>query len=81
MLCQTCQSLQSNLTRAGVSAQVDIGGWIRYFRHLSFEEPFADDPPVSDPEQEAAMKRLELLVRDLPAGQIDKLSDIIQTIL
>ena len=104
--------------------QVDVGGRIRYFRHLrklsqeqlalqaginpaflghlerglksptittldklvraldiSFEELFADDTPVSDPEREAAMKRLELLVRDLPAGQLNRLADIIQAIL
>ena len=105
-------------------AQVDVGGRIRYFRHLrklsqeqlalqaginpaflghlerglksptittleklvkaldiSFEELFADNPSASDPAKEAAMKRFELLVRDLPAGQIDKLADIIQSIL
>ena len=105
-------------------AHVDIGGRIRYFRHLrklsqeqlalqaginpaflghlerglksptittldkfvraldiSFEELFADDHPVSNPEREAAMKRIELLVRDLSAGQLDKLSGIIQAIL
>ena len=105
-------------------AQVDVGGRIRYFRHLrklsqeqlalqaginpaflghlerglksptittldklvraldiSFEELFSDDPSASDLERETAMKRLELLVRDLPAVQIDKLSNIIQSIL
>ena len=105
-------------------AQVDVGGRIRYFRHLrklsqeqlalqaginpaflghlerglksptittldklvraldiSFEELFADDSSASDPEKEAAMTRLLLLVRDLPTGQLDKLSDIIQSIL
>ena len=105
-------------------AQVDVGGRIRYFRHLrklsqeqlalqaginpaflghlerglksptittldkivraldiSFEELFADDPLVSDSEREDAMKRLELLVRDLPAGQLNQLADIIQAIL
>lgn len=48
---------------------------------ISFEELFADHSPVSDPAREAAMNRLLLLVRDLPAGQLDKLSDIIQAIL
>ena len=105
-------------------AQVDIGGRIRYFRHLrklsqeqlalqaginpaflghlerglksptittleklvraldiSFEELFADDSSDSDLVREAAMRRLELLVRDLSAEQLDKLSDIIQSIL
>ena len=105
-------------------AQVDVGGRIRYFRHLrklsqeqlalqaginpaflghlerglksptittleklvraldiSFEELFADDSSASDPARETAMKRLALLVRDLPAGQLNKLADIIQSIL
>ena len=105
-------------------AQMDVGGRIRYFRHLrklsqeqlalqaginpaflghlerglksptittleklvraldiSFEELFADDSSVSAQERETAMKRLELLVRDLSAKQLDKLSDIIQSIL
>lgn len=105
-------------------AQVDVGGRIRYFRHLrklsqeqlalqaginpaflghlerglksptittldklvraldiSLEELFADHPPVSDPARENAMERLLLLVRDLPAGQLDQLSDIVQSIL
>lgn len=48
---------------------------------ISFEELFADDSSVLDPAREAAMKRLELLARDLSAGQINKLADIIQSIL
>lgn len=104
--------------------QVDVGGRIRYFRHLrklsqeqlalqaginpaflghlerglksptittldklvwaldiSLEELFAENPSDSDPTREAAMQRLLLLVRDLPTGQLDRLSDIIQSIL
>lgn len=104
--------------------QVDIGGRIRYFRHLrklsqeqlalqaginlaflghlerglksptittleklvkaldiSFEELFADETPAPDQDRASAIKRLELLVRDLSAEQLDKLSDIIQSIL
>lgn len=48
---------------------------------ITFEELFAQRAPASDPEHDAAMERLILLVRDLPAGQIDKLSDIIRSIL
>lgn len=48
---------------------------------ISFEELFAEGPPVPDTARENAMKRLELLVRDLSAGQLEKLSDIIQSIL
>ena len=48
---------------------------------ISLEELFAEAPPVPDTARENAMKRLELLVRDLPAGQLEKLSDIIQAIL
>ena len=105
-------------------AQVDVGGRIRYFRHLrklsqeqlalqasinpaflghlerglksptittleklvraldiTFEELFMEEATDPDQDRESAMKRLELLVRDLPAGQIDKLADIIQSIL
>lgn len=48
---------------------------------ITFEELFAEHSSTSDPEHDAAMERLMLLVRDLPAGQIEKLSDIIQTVL
>ena len=49
--------------------------------NITFEELFAEKPPAPDPAREDAMKRLELLVRDLSAEQIDNLSDIIQSIL
>ena len=105
-------------------AQVDVGGRIRYFRHLrklsqeqlalhaginpaflghlerglksptittleklvralniTFEELFTEETAATDQDRANAMKRLELLVRGLPAGQIDKLADIIQSIL
>ena len=105
-------------------AQVDVGGRIRYFRHLrklsqeqlalqaginpaflghlerglksptittleklvkaldiTFEELFSEEAPDPDRDKASAMKRLELLVRDLPAEQTDKLADIIQAIL
>lgn len=48
---------------------------------ISFEELFAEEAPVSDPARETAMKRIELLVQDLPAGQLESLADIIQAIL
>lgn len=48
---------------------------------ITFEELFAEEPSVSDPAREDAMQRLLLLVRDLPAEQLDDLSDIIQAIL
>ena len=105
-------------------AQVDVGGRIRYFRHLrklsqeqlalqaginpaflghlerglksptittleklvkaldiTFEELFAEETPAPDQDRENAMDRLKLLVRDLSAEQLDKLVDIIQSIL
>ena len=105
-------------------AQVDIGGRIRYFRHLrklsqeqlalqaginpaflghlerglksptittleklvkaldiTFEELFTEETLAPDQGRENAMKRFELLVRDLSGEQLDKLSDIIQSIL
>lgn len=105
-------------------AQVDVGGRIRYFRHLrklsqeqlalqaginpaflghlerglksptittleklvraldiTFEELFTEEAPAPDQGKENAMKRLELLVRDLSGEQLDKLADIIQSIL
>lgn len=49
--------------------------------NITFEELFAEEISASGPEHDAAMKRLTLLVRDLPAGQIEKLSDIIQSVL
>lgn len=49
--------------------------------NITFEELFADEPAGADKARDAAMERLLLLVRDLPAGQIDKLSDIIQSVL
>ncbi len=49
--------------------------------NITFEELFAEECAVADKTRDAAMERLLLLVRDLPAGQIDKLSDIIQSVL
>lgn len=48
---------------------------------ITFEELFAENPKVADPDQQAAMQRLQLLVRDLSAEQLDKLSDMIQAVL
>ena len=48
---------------------------------ISFEELFSDEMPTPDQDRENAMKRLELLVRDLPAERLNKLVDIIQAIL
>ena len=48
---------------------------------IQFEELFAENPKVADPDQRAAMQRLQLLVRDLSAEQLDKLSDMIQAVL
>ena len=99
-------------------ARVDIGGRIRYFRHLrklsqeqlalqaginpaflghlerglksptittleklaraldiTFKELFADEMPTPDQDRESAIKRLELLVRDLSTEQLNKLTD------
>ena len=49
--------------------------------NITFEELFAEEPSASGPEHDAAMERLTLLVRGLPAGQIEKLSNIIQSVL
>lgn len=48
---------------------------------ITFEELFAENLKVADPDQRAAMQRLQLLVRDLSAEQLDKLSDMIQAVL
>lgn len=48
---------------------------------ITFEELFAEEVSAPDQGRENAMKRLELLVRDLSGEQLDKLSDIIQSIL
>jgi len=49
---------------------------------ITFEELFAEEENASpDPAHDAAMERLLLLLRDLPAGQLDQLADIIQAIL
>jgi len=48
---------------------------------ITFEELFAEDTRPPDPDRADAMRRLELLVRDLPAGELDKLADIIKAIL
>ena len=49
--------------------------------NITFEELFAEKNSASGPEYDAAMERLTLLVRDLSAEQIEKLSDIIQSVL
>lgn len=49
---------------------------------ITFEELFAEeDNTQPDPARETAMERLQLLIRDLPAERLDKLADIIQSIL
>ncbi len=48
---------------------------------ITFEELFAEEAHDPDLAKETARKRLDLLVRDLSAGQLDKLSDIIQAVL
>lgn len=48
---------------------------------ITFEELFAEETVSADAAQEAAKERLLLLVRDLPADKLDKLSDIIQSVL
>lgn len=48
---------------------------------ITFEELFAEKSTPSDLAQEAAKERLLLLVRDLPADKLNKLSDIIQSVL
>lgn len=49
--------------------------------NITFEELFAEGPANTDQERDDAIARLLLLVRDLPAGQIDKLSGIIRSVL
>lgn len=49
--------------------------------NITFEELFAEGPASTDQERDAAIARLLLLVRDLPASQIDKLSVIIRSVL
>lgn len=48
---------------------------------ITFEELFAEKADPPEPAREEAMERLLLLVRDLPAERLDKLADIIQSIL
>ena len=48
---------------------------------ITFEELFADEMPTPDQDRESAIKRLELLIRDLPTEQLNKLADIIQAIV
>lgn len=103
---------------------MDVGGRVRYFRHLrglsqeqlaleaginpaflghlerglksptittldklvraldiTFEELFAEEIPAPDAGRESALKRLDLLTRDLSARQLNDLADIIQAIL
>lgn len=49
--------------------------------NITFEELFAEESVPADAAQETARERLLLLVRDLPADKLDKLSDIIQSVL
>lgn len=49
--------------------------------NITFEELFAEGASGVDPAHDAAIERLLLLVRDLPADQIDKLSGIIRSVL
>ena len=44
-------------------------------------ELFAENTGATDQTREAAMQRLQLLVRDLSAEQLNKLSDMIQAVL
>lgn len=48
---------------------------------ITFEELFTEKIHTEEAEQETAMNRLLLTVRGLSAAQLDKLSDIIQSIL
>ena len=48
---------------------------------ITFEELFAEETTAPDQEKTSAMKRLELLMRDLSAEQLNKLADIIQAIV
>ena len=49
--------------------------------NISLGELFADEPDTPLPARNAAMERLQLLVRDLSAEQLDRLSDVIQSVL
>ena len=49
--------------------------------NISLGELFADEPDTPIPARNVAMERFQLLVRDLSAEQLDKLSDIIQLVL
>jgi len=48
---------------------------------ITFEDLFANENDTPDPAREAAMERILLLIRELPAEQLQKLADIIQSIL
>lgn len=48
---------------------------------ITFEELFAENAGTTDQDRETAIRRLQLLVRDLSAEQLDKLSDMIQAVL
>jgi len=48
---------------------------------ITYEELFAQKPPSPDSDREEAMQRVQLLIRDLSAGQLDRLANIIQAIL
>lgn len=48
---------------------------------ITFEELFAEESSAADPERERALKQIELLTRELSAGQLDKLASIIRAIL
>ena len=49
--------------------------------NITLGELFADEPDTPIPVRNAAMERLQLLVRDLSAEQLGRLSDIIQSVL
>ena len=49
--------------------------------NITFEELFAEESAPADVAQATARERLLLLVRDLPADKLDKLTDIIQSVL
>ena len=49
--------------------------------NISLRELFADEPDTPVPARNAAVERLQLLVRDLSPEQLDRLSDIIQSVL
>ena len=48
---------------------------------ITFEELFAENTGATDQTREAALQRLQLLVRALSAEQLNKLSDMIQAVL